>query len=374
MNKSFNDTEMSPPSGQALHTDSENISTTAIGTEKTVDFSNPTQSTRKSILDLFGPEKSKPRKPKAPELVSKAKVNPLSPHQLDGSNTDLSDWENTRGMEQRSLNHETDPDEWAGLQRGKWESEEMVPFEPIRPSTEEPALSKEIRENYINIPKAKTRGKRIVDIDKDYSIPDPIPPSAWDYFYPPQPPPPPLSSSVQTEQDRKKVKVNPEVYDPFAKKQKQAQWPFLHNRDKLVEVCTNHLMRDGEKATAEKILQQMLLRILEHYPRRHPVTVLAEAIDRNAPLLKNVTQRDSGLKTSIVPMPLFEKQRIRVGWLSLVNAAGKSRDHGIPFPDRLAKEVIKVMEGRGAGLPFRIAEHKKAMQNKLNVRLPKKVR
>lgn len=148
----------------------------------------------------------------------------------------------------------------------------------------------------------------------------------------------------------------------------------MYNRDKFVELCTNYLMRDGKKATAEKVLQQVFLRILEHYPRRHPVTLLAEALDRNAPLLKNVNVRDSSLRATIVPKPLFEKQRIRVGWMSLINAASKSREHGLPFPDRLAKEVIKVMEGRGAGLPFRIAEHKKAMAHKLNVKLPKRIK
>jgi hypothetical protein len=37
---------------------------------------------------------------------------------------------------------------------------------------------------------------------------------------------------------------------------------------------------------------------------------------------------------------------------------------------KLARQVIKTMEKDGPGVPFRLAEHKRVMQNKLAIKLP----
>ena len=162
------------------------------------------------------------------------------------------------------------------------------------------------------------------------------------------------------------------VYDPFANATKQIKWPFFYNRDELVSLCTNHIMWDGKKARAEKIMQEMFMLILEKYPRTHPVTLFAEALDKNAPLFKHLTAT-SGAKTFAVPLPLNERQRIRTGWYSMIRPAAKG-SNTIPFSQRLADEVIKAYEGRSGGLQKRLSEHKKAMASKLNLKLPKQRR
>jgi len=112
--------------------------------------------------------------------------------------------------------------------------------------------------------------------------------------------------------------------------------------------------------------------ILEKYPRTHPVTLFAEALDKNAPLFKHLTAT-SGAKTFAVPLPLNERQRIRTGCYSMIRPAAKG-SNTIPFSQRLADEVIKAYEGRSGGLQKRLSEHKKAMASKLNLKLPKQRR
>lgn len=335
------------------------------------------QPSRNSILDLFDSEnKTKVKKPRKSEPPNEQNFNPLSAHQLDNADIDLSPWEAPHKIDRQDLNQGINPDDCAGVQRGSWETEEVVPSEPMNSAQPTDEEIKAIQEAFNNLPKPKLRRQKKTSVDLDPSTSEATQPSPWDYFYPPMPPADSLSSALRDENrdSRARTKSAQDVYDPFAHKEKIPKWPFMYNRDALLELCAKHLMRHGKKASAEKQLQAILMRILEHYPRRHPVTLLAEAIDRNAPILKNAVLRDrSGSRMSIQPFPLFEKQRIRIGFLSMVKAANdQQKGRGIhSFPERFMREVIKVMEGRGAGLPFRIAEHKKAIQNRLNLQIPR---
>ena len=328
MDESFKDDNEPPSTGQAVRRDNQTTSTTTTAAEESSDPSDSIQTTRKSILDLFGPEKTpKERKPRASQQVSQPIVNPLSSHQLDTSNTDLSDWEKARGLGEYRSEHENDPEKWADMKRGEWESKvDDARSRQRKHESERAEFRKEIVNTFINMPPPEPRGVQNIDLSQ-LSISEPPPPSQWDYFYPAQPPPKSLSAAIRDDHERRNPSSirryeQQKNYNPFKRQKKPIRWPFMYNRDELVELCTNHLMRDGKKATAEKILQTMFLRILEHYPRRHPVTVLAEALDRNAPILKNMNDRTTALKLQITPVPLFEKQRIRIGWKSLIKAAG----------------------------------------------------
>jgi ribosomal protein S7 len=199
----------------------------------------------------------------------------------------------------------------------------------------------------------------------DLTLPEATPASTspWDYFYPPTRPPRSLEAV--------KAKLNPtkknptDVYDPYAIQKKTPKWPFYYNRDQLVDVCTNYLMRHGKKARAEKMMQEMFLHILEKYPRKHPVTLFAEALDKAGPIFRNITTISIGLAT-ITPTPLTEKQRIKKAFLSMTKPAGK-KSSSYPFSASLADEVIKAYEGRSGGIQNRESEHKKAITNRHNV-------
>ena len=382
--KNINDLHPTP-GGHVVRTNGGRTSAMICEAEQFPESTEPMQKPRKSILHLFGPETTpKERATPNPQPVSQPKVNPLEPHRLDGSNTDLLDWEKSIKYDSQ---RNTEVDELKVIEGGKLESKREsesqrradAHAQDVATAQRQVQLRRRILQNFNNMPKPQSRG---ISLDVPLlSLSDGTSPSPWDYFYPPQQASKSLTATLEDQAGSQKFKVSDAikepVYNPYEHKKKHVRWPFMYNRDQLLELCTNHLMRDGKKARAEKILQDMFLELLEHYPRRHPVTLLAEALDRTAPILKTLSSR-VGLKVTTTPVALFEKQRIRLGWNTLIKAASndtkpiQAREHITPFSGRLAREVIKVIEGKGAGLAHRIAEHRKAMLNKLNVKLPRR--
>jgi len=330
------------------------------------DIPEASETARNSILDLFGPETVEKKKPtQSTTPVDTPKYNPLSAHDLDEGSIDLSAWQESQQAQKQKLEAELNPDEWADTRRGVWETEDVKNHSTPEQPVETLPLHDEIREQFLHLPKPKPK-----QIPFDLPLPEAPPASGsdWDYFYPPARPPRSLES-IELRQQLAKKKPTEEVYDPFAEKKKTIKWPFFYNRDQLVDVCTNHIMKDGKKARADKIMQEMFLILLEKYPRKHPVTLFAEALDKNAPLFKHLNAT-KGAKAIPVPWPLNERQRIRRAWHAMIKPAGK-RGPPAPFAEKLANEVIKAYEERSGGAQLRLNEHKKAMASRMNVKLPK---
>ena len=333
------------------------------------DFLDSTEATHASNLDLFGPEtKSQPQSSQPSNKIDPEKYNPLSAHGLDENTVNWSLWEKSENPQEQRPAGELNPEEWADTRRSVQETEDVEDQLVPEKLPETTPLHAEVREMF-------QRTQRPRPNPPPFTIPlpedNPVSSSPWDYFYPPVRPPRSLEA-VARSQNPSKNKYKGNVYDPFANATKQIKWPFFYNRDELVSLCTNHIMRDGKKATAEKIMQEMFMLILGKYPRMHPVTLFAEALDKNAPLFKHLSAT-TGAKTITVPVPLNERQRIRAGWYSIIRPAAKGGS-AIPFCQRLADEVIKAYEGRSGGLQNRLSEHKKAMSSKLNMKLPKQRR
>lgn len=329
------------------------------------------ESTRKSILDLFGsetaPRKGSKQSTKTTDAAARENVNPLASEGLD--KVELSAWESHRSPEPKHA-VDTDPEPWATSQRGTWETEKPH-------SDESHSQLTQFQEFYKTLePPKPPKKKKVLPYDLRLPEKEPNPSSPWDYFYPAAPPPESLTTALRQRYENqhpeaRKKRLQKDVYDPYAAEKKLVRWPFLYNRDELVNLCINHMMRNGKKARAEKIMQDAFFLVMQQFPRQHPVAILAEAVDRNAPLTKNPK---SGGKGILKPVALNERQRIRAGWLSMVKAAGKVTRETIkiPFSTRLAKEIIKTMEGRGAGVPNRHQVHLTSMQNKMNIQLPRK--
>ena len=405
MNESSIDDEGPPPTAP-LMAPTEKLAKLSTGEEK-IPSSETNKTPRKSILDLFGggPRRAAPKKTPSKVSVEEAPVNPVLSNNLDGGNTDLSDWETSPAIQKwKTENQPVNPDDWATSRRGQWENEFLGQEESL--SSKNPKLKQQLteqerlqaqqeeaakrevlltyaREEFRTLQAPPSKHGTPVEFFEQRLRTHPVEPSPWDYFYPQDRLGKPLRTVEAEETETKDPyadllpdagakKKKPAVYDPFARAQKQMKWPFQYNRDELVSKCVNHIMREGKKARAEKVMQNVFMILMEKFPRQHPVTVFAESIDRNAPVLKVVTIRD-GMKVTHVPFPLFEKQRIRAGMMAMVRAAEEG-DSATPFTVKLAAEVVKTMEGRGPGVPFRIAEHKRGMQNKLNVKLPARSR
>jgi small subunit ribosomal protein S7 len=155
--------------------------------------------------------------------------------------------------------------------------------------------------------------------------------------------------------------------------------PQMKSRhDPIVTQLTNLMMRDGKKAKAESDMATVLSILRTnpaptYDPRRqllpgappashlplNPVLYLTLAIDSVAPLLRIRSQRGAagGGQALQIPVPLSVRQRRRQAFTWILDAASKKGDR-LRFPERVAQEIISVVEGRSGVWERRAAVHK----------------
>ncbi|UOH80395.1 hypothetical protein LQV05_003047 [Cryptococcus neoformans] len=79
------------------------------------------------------------------------------------------------------------------------------------------------------------------------------------------------------------------------------------------------------------------------YPR--PAPLLRQSVLLASPSIKILSMRKSA-KTILTPRALNERQRTRQGIAWILKAAEKGRKGGVPRDQRIAKEVLAVLEGQ----------------------------
>ncbi|KAH9948034.1 mitochondrial ribosomal protein S5/S7 [Amylocystis lapponica] len=136
--------------------------------------------------------------------------------------------------------------------------------------------------------------------------------------------------------------------------------------DPLLHYITSCIQKHGERQKAARCTAQMLLH-LHTLTRAPPLPLLRKAIFALSPAVRNITNKHAG-RSVVYPIPLSEKQRTRfaVKWLL---KASEDRP-GQQLEVRLAKEIVKVLAGKGEdrSAAFRQKEevHKFAMNNRGN--------
>ena len=149
-------------------------------------------------------------------------------------------------------------------------------------------------------------------------------------------------------------------------------------RDPIITQLTNLLMRDGKKSAAEKNMAHILTTLrtapapiysstrallpgappASHLPL-NPVLYLTLAIDSVAPLLRIRSQRGAagGGVALQIPVPLALRQRRRQAFMWILDASEKRRNTMV-FAERMAQEIIAVVEGRSSVWEKRGAVHR----------------
>lgn len=187
-----------------------------------------------------------------------------------------------------------------------------------------------------------------------------------------------------------------------------------HRYDPVVEQVTNLLMRHGKKSVAQSVrfttpqdpitrpanTQQNMALILQHLrtspiptinpakpllpgapPPSHlplnPILYLTLAIDSVAPLMRIRAQKGAagGGVALQIPVPLGQRQRRRAAVEWIMSAASKRRNVGSgkgSLAQRVAQELIAVVEGRSGIWDRRNAIHKLGVAARANIVLPKK--
>jgi small subunit ribosomal protein S7 len=122
-------------------------------------------------------------------------------------------------------------------------------------------------------------------------------------------------------------------------------------------VC--HLMLNGKKAVAEKILLDSL--ILIKMDNKNPFRVFNLAIKNTSPLMEIRSIRRRRAKFE-VPMPANAKKRNFSGINWILSSAKKRKDVSIKV--KLKNELILASNQQGESVKSKIDLHKKAFSNK----------
>jgi len=167
-----------------------------------------------------------------------------------------------------------------------------------------------------------------------------------------------------------------------AAKRKILADPKYHNE--MLAKFINHLMLDGKKSTAEKIVYQALEAVAAKHSSRAKaddedgggeegsgtgskslaqlsLELLEQALDKVRPKVE-VRPRRVGGATYQVPMEVRENRRDALAMRWLINCARKRGEKGMD--SRLAGELTDALAGRGAAVKKREEMHKMAEANK----------
>ncbi|CAD6570853.1 MAG: hypothetical protein TREMPRED_006058 [Tremellales sp. Tagirdzhanova-0007] len=127
---------------------------------------------------------------------------------------------------------------------------------------------------------------------------------------------------------------------------------------------TNLLMKHGRKAEAQSKVSR-ILSMLHQASNQPPIPLLQRAISLSCPSIRLRNVRRS-IKTIQTPSPLDERQRARQGIVWIFRAAEKGRK-GTPREQRIAREILAVLEGESDVYKWLEDRHKQAALVRSNI-------
>lgn len=123
----------------------------------------------------------------------------------------------------------------------------------------------------------------------------------------------------------------------------------------------NHVMYDGKKSVAERIVYGALDIVKEKKSDLDPIATFETALDSIAPMVE-VKSRRVGGATYQVPVEVRPSRREALAMRWLVDAARKRGEKSMG--QRLAGELLDAAEGKGAAIKKREDVHRMAEANK----------
>ena len=129
---------------------------------------------------------------------------------------------------------------------------------------------------------------------------------------------------------------------------------------KLVTSLINHLMIDGKRGTATKILYAAFDRIKEQ-TGNDPVEVFQQAMDNVEPVLEVKARRIGGSNYQ-VPIEVRPERRVTLGLRWIVQYARLRGEH--TMVERLAGEIVDASNNTGASIKKKEDTHRMAEANR----------
>ena len=131
-------------------------------------------------------------------------------------------------------------------------------------------------------------------------------------------------------------------------------------QDRVVAKFINNLMRQGKKATGEKIIYGAFA-LVENRLKDDPLKVFKKALDNVKPMVE-VKSRRVGGATYQVPVEVRQDRRTALAMRWLKESARKRGEKSMAA--RLANELLEASEGRGGAMKKRDEVHRMAEANK----------
>ncbi|KAH9480684.1 30S ribosomal protein S7 [Psilocybe cubensis] len=162
--------------------------------------------------------------------------------------------------------------------------------------------------------------------------------------------------SIQKAQEDEAIKVLDEIQAPAAPEeqpmqtvvQQRADLDVMHHhippaQSPILQLFISWIMKDGKRATAAKRISDMLLRI-HIMTQSQPLPIVEAAVERASPAVWVSRMKKGGGKTIVKPKPLNERQRASWGVYWIMEGANKKGRPGKDIADRLAREIIAVLQ------------------------------
>lgn len=123
----------------------------------------------------------------------------------------------------------------------------------------------------------------------------------------------------------------------------------------------NHLMLDGKKSIAQKVVYNAFNIIKEKEKVENPLEVFETALKNVAPMMEVRSRRVGGANYQ-VPREVRPERRLflAMNWILIAARAGKGR----PMAERLAEEIILASKEEGEAFKKKENTHKMAEANK----------
>lgn len=123
----------------------------------------------------------------------------------------------------------------------------------------------------------------------------------------------------------------------------------------------NHLMLDGKKSVATRVVYDAFDIIKEKEKVENPLEVFETALKNIAPMVEVRSRRVGGANYQ-VPREVRPERRMYLGMTWLLNSSRSGK--GKPMANRLAEEIILASKGEGEAVKKRENTHKMAEANK----------
>ena len=142
--------------------------------------------------------------------------------------------------------------------------------------------------------------------------------------------------------------------------EKRKVLPDPKYKDLVVAKFMNHIMKDGKKSVAEKIVYGAFDSI-DQKTKTDPIEIFKKALEEVGPVVEVKSRRVGGSYYQ-VPIEVNSKRKISLAMKWIIEAASKRNEKSMK--EKLASEITDALDNKGSAVKKREDTHKMAEANK----------